>query len=396
MFSNNRQKNLTRAKWIIGTVSACVLIYLGIRYISVVANSLWWLVNLFLPILIGLFLALILDIPLQFFEETLFSKKLQLKSQTTKRYLSILLSFAAIIGIIILALFLVIPELVQAIITLINIGTTGIENFSKFEQSMDYSVLPFGSYLENIDVDWAALTTWLQDLFPSFMKTITNKLPTALGSSFGYFLDLLLGIIFSIYILAHKETFVKQSQRMLRIWLPEKTNHVLLHIANVCSESFRNFITGQTMEAVILGTLCTVGMAILQLPYAPTIGVLVGVTAFIPYVGAYLGVIIGFIMILTIDPFKALIFVIFLVILQQIEGNVIYPKVVGNRINLPSFWVLAGLTIGGNLAGPIGMILGVPICSALYNLINEATDWKEESILTKSKTNENEVVSNEE
>lgn len=395
MFSDNKQKNITRAKWIIGTVSVCILIYLGIRYISVLADSLWWLVNLILPILIGFLFALILDIPLKFFEDTVFTKKLHLKSQTTKRYLSILLSFVAIIGIFIFALFLILPELVQAIITLINIGTTSIENFSKFEQSMDYSILPFGSYLENLEIDWGALTTWLQDLLPSFMKTITDKLPTALGSSLGYFLDLLLGIIFSIYILAHKETFMKESKRMLRIWLPKKTNHVLLHIGKVCSESFRNFIAGQTMEAVILGTLCAVGMAILRLPYAPTIGVLVGVTAFIPYVGAYLGVIIGFIMILTIDPFKALIFVIFLVILQQIEGNVIYPKVVGNRINLPSFWVLAGLTIGGNLAGPIGMILGVPICSAIYNLINEATDWKEEGLLNKSKTIENEVISNE-
>ena len=118
-------------------------------------------------------------------------------------------------------------------------------------------------------------------------------------------------------------------------------------------------------------------MAILRLPYAPTIGVLVGVTAFIPYIGAYIGAVVGFIMILTINPFKALIFVIFLVILQQIEGNVIYPKVVGNRINLPSIWVLAGLTIGGNLAGPIGMLLGVPTFSVLYNLIAEATKNQE-------------------
>ena len=396
MFSDNKHKNITRAKWMIGTVAACILIYLGIRYIGVVADSLWWLTNLILPILIGLLFALILDIPLQFFEDTVFTKKLHLKSQTTKRYLGILLSFVAVIGIFIFALFLVIPELVQAIMTLIKIGTTGLENFSKFEQSMDYSVLPFGSYLENIEIDWGALTTWLQDLLPSFMKTITDKLPTALGSSFGYFLDLLLGIIFSIYILTHKETFVKKSKRMLRVWLPEKTNRVLLHIGKVCCESFRNFIAGQTMEAVILGTLCAVGMAILRLPYAPTIGVLVGVTAFIPYVGAYLGVIIGFIMILTIDPFKALIFVVFLVILQQVEGNVIYPKVVGNRINLPSFWVLAGLTIGGNLAGPIGMILGVPICSALYNLINEATDRKESTQLNKSKELKQEVILNEE
>lgn len=204
-----------------------------------------------------------------------------------------------------------------------------------------------------------------------------------IGSSLGLIVDIFLGLIFAIYILSKKEILKRQVHRLILAWLPFKAGNVLLHISSVCSQSFRNFIVGQTTEALILGTLCTIGMAILRLPYAPTIGVLVGVTAFIPYIGAYLGAIIGFIMILTLNPFKAIIFLVFLVILQQVEGNIIYPKVVGNRINLPSLWVLSALTVGGNLAGPIGMILGVPAFSAAYNLLKEATENHEIQKLKK-------------
>ena len=138
---------------------------------------------------------------------------------------------------------------------------------------------------------------------------------------------------------------------------------------------------GQKTEAVILGTLCGVGMAILRIPYAPMVGALVGVTALIPYVGAFLATVIGAFMILTINPFKALVFVIYLLTLQQVEGNLIYPRVVGAKINLPAMWVLAAITVGGNLAGPIGMLLGVPAASAAYALLKEATTKKEQQIL---------------
>lgn len=138
---------------------------------------------------------------------------------------------------------------------------------------------------------------------------------------------------------------------------------------------------GQTTEAVILGTLCGVGMAILRIPYAPMVGALVSVTVLIPYVGAFLATVIGAFMILTVNPFKALVFVIYLLTLQQVEGNLIDPRVVGAKINLPAMWVLAAITVGGNLAGPIGMLLGVPAASAAYALLKEATTKKEQQIL---------------
>lgn len=183
--------------------------------------------------------------------------------------------------------------------------------------------------------------------------------------------------MFCIYVLANKETLARQFGRLARVWLPKQFTNTASHIFTVCADVFQQFIIGQTTEAVILGSLCGIGMAILRIPYAPMVGALVGVTALIPYVGAFLATIVGAFMILTVNPFKALIFVIFLLALQQVEGNLIYPKVVGKKINLPAIWVLAAITIGGNLAGPIGMLLGVPAASAAYALIKEETIKRE-------------------
>ena len=174
-----------------------------------------------------------------------------------------------------------------------------------------------------------------------------------------------------------EEKLKKLVRRMIHVWLPERIGNKTLHVASVCSGIFHSFIAGQTMEAIILGVLCTIGMLILGLPYAPMIGALVGVTALIPIVGAFVGTVVGFFMILTVSPLQAIIFVIFLLVLQQFEGNLIYPKVVGRKINLPAVWVLAAITVGGGLAGPLGMLLGVPATSAAYALLKEATENRE-------------------
>ena len=142
--------------------------------------------------------------------------------------------------------------------------------------------------------------------------------------------------------------------------------------------NFRNFVSGQALEAVILSTLCMIGMLILQLPYIPMVGALVGVTALIPVVGGFIGAVIGTFMILTVDPVKAVIFLAFLIILQQLEGNLIYPRVMGSRVKLPAMWILAAVTVGGGLAGPVGMLLGVPIASTAYVLLREATEQREQ------------------
>lgn len=377
MFEDSKRSRQA-AKWVIGTVSICALIILGLRHISSIAEVAFQLIDLVKPILIGIFVALILNVPMNMIEQHLLPK---LKIKKGKRSLSIILALILIIGVFVGVAFLVIPELVNAISLIVQIMADGLEQLADLEKTDDLSHIPFSEYLSQID--WLGLKKQLENWLKSQSGELMNHAVGAAGSIVNTVVTSVISLVFAIYILVQKETLKRQATRMIHVWLPHRFGDVIIHVASVCSNTFRLFIAGQTTEAIILGTLCMIGMATLRIPYAPMIGALVGVTALIPVVGAFIGTIVGTIMILTVNPFKAFIFVIFLLILQQIEGNLIYPKVVGTKINLPAIWVLAAVTVGGNLAGPVGMLLGVPAVSAGYALLKEATDFRESKLSTK-------------
>ena len=376
MFENT-EKRRQITKWIIGVITICILIYLGIRHINHLGTAIVWLKELTNPLLIGLILALFLNVPLSFIERHLFQKKPTPRKIKLRRPIAIFLSLVFVIGILIGVAFLVIPELVDAVGIVVSSVMEGMDKLAVFDNAADYSKLPFGEQLAQIDIDFIELKNrleeWMMQLGTAFMDGAAGALSGAASTLF----DFIIGLVFSIYILANKEKLKLQINRLIRVWLPPKLGEWSIHVASVCGKNFKLFVAGQTTEAVILGTLCAIGMLILRIPYAPMIGVLVGVTALIPYVGAWIATIIGAFMILTVDPFKALVFVIFLLALQQIEGNAICPKVVGAKINMPAMWVLAAITIGGNLGGPIGMLLGVPAAASAYVLLKEATDERE-------------------
>lgn len=178
-----------------------------------------------------------------------------------------------------------------------------------------------------------------------------------------------IGLIFAIYLLIGKETLGGQVKRLMNHYLKPSWNEKIGYVLTIFDNSFHKFIVGQCIEAVVLGVLCMIGMSVLRLPYAMMIGTLIGFTALIPVAGAYIGAGVGAFMILTVSPVQALIFLVFVVILQQLEGNLIYPKVVGSSIGLPGVWVLAAVTIGGGIMGIPGMLLGVPSAAAMYQLI---------------------------
>ena len=381
MFFDNREKRKQLAKWIIGVIAACILIFLGVRYISSIAAAVSWLVHLVRPLLIGVVLALILNVPLGMFERRLFAKKPTPKKLKARRPLAIVLSLVLVFGIFVGVAVLVIPEFVAAVRVIASMLLSAMDQLAAFESQMDFSRLPFGEYLSRIDIDWLQLRAELELWFKQAGSAIMDRAAGVIGSVASSVIDSLIGFVFSIYVLANKEKLKRQVSRLIRVWLPEKFGGKLIHAARVSADIFRQFIAGQTTEAIILGSLCAVGMWILQIPYAPMVGALVGVMALIPYVGAFISTAVGAFMILTVSPIKALIFVVFLLALQQIEGNLIYPKVVGAKINLPAMWVLAAITVGGNLAGPIGMLLGVPVASAAYALLKEATDKREQAKL---------------
>ncbi len=370
------EKNRKTAKWVISVVSACILIYLGIRHIGTVAEAVGWLVNLLKPLLLGTVLALILNVPMSIIEDRLLKKL-----RHGKRPLAILLALILVVGIFVGVAFLVVPELLGAITLIVQIVREGLEQLADLDHTGILAQTPFAEWINNID--WLSLSAQLEAWLKEQSGNLAGHAMGAVGSAVSGIVTSVIGLTFAIYILAGKERLKRQASRLLCVWLPARVGSGVIHVASICSGTFKLFIAGQATEAIILGTLCMVGMAILRLPYAPMIGALVGVTALIPVVGAFVGTIVGAIMILTVDPFKAVVFVIYLLILQQVEGNVIYPRVVGSKINLPAIWVLAAVTIGGNLAGPFGMLLGVPAVSAAYALIKEATGIREQRMLTE-------------
>lgn len=376
------------ALWIIGIIAACSLIFLGVQNISSVVGAVGWFVRLISPLVIGFGVALVLDVPLQFFERHIFSKTKKPLLKKLRRPVSFAVSILVILGILAGVIMLVIPELVEAVKVIVQIVTDFVNKLLAMSEE-DILELPLGEYL--INFDWQGLLTTAQNWLKNQGGTLVNTAFTTIGSAITAVVNFGIGVVFAVYVLLNKDKLGYQVKRLMKAWIPEKTGNILLYAASVANSNFRNFISGQTLEAMILGGLCMIGMLILRIPYAPMVGALVGVTALIPVIGGFIGVGIGTVMILTQDPLKALIFVIFFIVLQQFEGNIIYPKVMGSRVNLPAMWILAAVTIGGSIAGPLGMLLSVPTASTCYVLIKEATRKREEALFPHTQESEEET-----
>ena len=402
-FTKEKRKKLTL--WIIGIFTVCSLIFLGVQNISTVASAVKWCIDLIMPLIMGFGFAMVLDVPMKFFENHIFTKTKNPKLQKLRSPLAFVISIVVIVAILAGIIIIVIPELIEAVKVIIQIVIDFANKITKMSPE-DISALPFGEYLMGLDwkklmssdfinklsemtqedidaltmgeylmgLDWQKLLTptleWLKNKGSSTVNTAVGTISSVVTTV----LNIGVALVFASYILLNKKKLKSQAARLVKAWLPEKFGNWVIHAAEVGNENFRNFISGQTLEAVILGVLCMVGMLILRIPYAPMVGTLVGVTALIPVVGGVIGATIGAIMILTVSPVKALIFIVYLIILQNLEGDLIYPRVMGSRVKLPAMWILAAVTIGGSVAGPLGMLLSVPIASTAYCLIKEATD----------------------
>lgn len=381
----NKEETKKLSIWLIGIFTVCILIYLGIQHMDVVAGTVSWIVDLIWPLILGFFFALILNVPLRFFETRIWKKTNRPILQKLRRPVSFMVSLVVILAVIVGVVLLVIPELVNAI-KVISQSVMGLINDLSAMDEAELAELPFGNALLSIDWDELlnSLQTWLKDQSGNIMDTAFGTIGSIVGGVFNFFM----AFIFAIHVLFGKEKLKKQATRLIQAWFPKGFGSWFIHAASVANTNFRNFVSGQTLEAMILSSLCIIGMLILRLPYAPMIGALVGVTAFIPIVGAWIGAIVGAFMIFTIDPIKAVVFVIFLLILQQVEGNIIYPRVMGSRVNLPGIWILVAVTIAGGIAGPAGMLLSVPISSTIYVLVREATQKRELALNTVAENND--------
>lgn len=372
-FTPEKRKSL--AKWIISIVAACVLIFLVVQNIGTVAAALSWLLDLIAPILIGLAIALIINVPMRFLELHLWPRAKNKILQKSRRTISFLLALIFILGIFVGIILLVIPEVVNALMVIVDSAIEYIDRINGMSDAQ-LSELPFGGALLNVDWDKLidTLQNWIKDQGGNIVGTAFGTVTSLLGGLF----DFVIAFVFAVYILFSKSILKKQLRRLITAWLPAKFGSWSIHAASVLNTNFRSFIAGQSMEAVILGALCMLGMLLFGFPYAPMVGTLVGVTALIPVIGSFIGAGVGAFMILTVDPLDAVFFLIFIIVLQQFEGNIIYPKVMGSHVNLPGLWLLFAVTVGGGIAGPLGMLLSVPLGATVYQLVKEATKRREQ------------------
>lgn len=383
--------NSKNVKKILLIITYTILLCFVLLKLDIVVKCLGYILNLLKPFIYGFCIAFILNIPLSKIE-SIFKKKNKVvknkkvekqrkidenvKINTKLRCLSLLLSIMIFIGIILLTLFLVIPEIINTISIFKENIPTAFNTCQKWLEDVMVNYPNVIEKIKSVKPNWAEIEANVTE----FVKnTATGIIGFSIEFIVGFFssvINLFMGLIFAIYMLLQKEKLVKQFKKLFQAYLPEDKSIKLFSIGNITNDTFKKFFGGQFTEAVILGVLCFIGMTIFKMPYALTISVVIGVTALIPVFGAFFGTIIGAILILAVNPAKAFWFIIYIVVIQQIDGNFIYPKVVGNSVGLPAIWVMLAVIVGGNSLGIVGMLIGVPVVSVIYKLIKEYVNHK--------------------
>lgn len=354
------KKALKTYLWLISFTIGLVLV---VVYFRDILYGIGFLFKLLSPFWAAIVIAFVLNRPYEWFRNW-YVKRLKIQSKYAKA-IAILTVYVIAFGVITLILCMVIPELTQ------NVRMFA-ENADQYLLDLQTSLNHFTDSFGLQAVDMSALTSTLDKYLSALSNTIDGLLPQIIGVTVNFVSGIANGFIalaLSVYLMNGKEKLMMQAKRILRVYLPERVHHGLKELLQTVSQVFGDYVAGQCKEAVILGSLCFIGMMILRLDYAGLVSVIISITALIPILGAFLGGAIGVLLLLFVSPAKAFLFLIFLVVLQQIEGNVIYPKVVGRKIGLPGIWVLLGITVGGKLFGIWGMLLAVPITTIIYQFL---------------------------
>ena len=361
-------------KTIIKIVAAVLGVYLVIHYWTSISGFVGTIFSAAMPLLFGFVISYPLNILMNFYERHWFPNSKKPLAGKSRRPVCLIGSILTVLGIIALIVVLIAPQLVNCIKLLVAEVPAAINMLVEKLKTVDFISKDLINTISSID--WKSRINDIIETVTSGLGSAMNVALTAVTSIFSVVANIVLGIIFALYLLLDKNRLMCQVKKVSKKIIPEKFYSKASHVLDVVNDSFRRFIVGQCTEAVILGTLCTIGMMILKLPYAAMIGALIAFTALIPIVGAFIGAGIGAFLILMESPMKALIFLVFIIVLQQLEGNLIYPKVVGSSIGLPGIWVLAAVTVGGGVMGIWGMLIGVPVAAAVYRLVKEAVNKK--------------------
>lgn len=363
------KENIRKIK---GLIFFTILVFVGLWNYKVVYTGVKFLGHVIFPFALGGGIAFILNVPMSFLEEKLFNEgKLRTKKWVKKlaRPLSFLITVLLVLGVIGIVVFVVAPELAN---TILNIGKTLQE---VIPQVQSWAIKVFDNNPElvaqilKLEFEWDKILGSFVDFFKNGAGSVIDTTFAAAKSIVSGVYTFFISFVFACYVLLQKEKLSIQVRKCMYAFLPRDWTEIIIALSSVTHKTFSNFLTGQCLEAIILGFMFFVVMIIFRLPYALLLSVLIAFTALIPIFGSFIGCGVGALLIFIVNPTKALIFVILFLVLQQIEGNFIYPHVVGNSVGLPSIWVLVAVSMGASLMGIVGMLIFIPIVSVIYTIL---------------------------
>ncbi len=366
-----------KIKQIRGMIIFIAVICLALRYSDEIIGALGLGIEILTPFILGAVMAFILNLPLRGIENRLLGKWKGKLADKFKRPIGIVGSILIIIAVLSLVILTVVPQVGKTLVDLGNKIPVFMEKVWVQLQGLQLDNPQLQTYLnqlQEIELNWDSILNGIVSFLKNGMTSMLSSTVVVAGSIVSGVMNTVIAFIFAIYILGQKEKLADQGKRILSAYCKPKWNQYLLKVFGLAYRNFSNFISGQCLEAVILGCMFVVAMTIFRLPYAVLVGVLIAFTALIPIVGAFIGCAVGAFLIMVDDPMKALIFIVMFLVLQQIEGNLIYPRVVGNSVGLPSIWVLMAVSVGGSLFGVAGMLVFIPLLSTFYILLRDSVN----------------------
>lgn len=362
--------NNIKKKYIVYIVVATIIVYTTVRYFGTVESYILRVTNTLMPFVAGAMMAYIINILMDSYEDLLLKK---FHNKKIIRIVSIVLSIFTFVLVIVLLLGLIIPQLVKIMFSIMYTNPSDIKKI--IESISKNNIVDKIADIMNIDINNIDISGYVTKLIHSVMSSVGNILMGVISGISGFFntiISVFMAVVFAIYILVDKERIALQGDKLLRAFLPSKRDTVI-DVLSIFNKSFRNYFISQVKEAIILGILLYIVMLIARLPYASSISILVGVTALIPVIGAYAGLFIGALMIITKSFSSMIIFIIVHTIVQQFENNIIYPRVVGSSVGLPGMWVIVAVALGGSLFGIFGVFVAVPVAASLYFILKRET-----------------------
>ena len=362
--------NNIKKKYIAYIVIATIIVYATVRYFGTVESYILRVTNTLMPFVAGAMMAYIINILMDAYEDLLLKK---FHNKKIIRTASILLSIFTFVLVIGLLLGLIIPQLVKIMFSIMYTNPSDIKKI--IESISKNNIVDKIADIMNVDINNIDISGYVTKLIHSVMSSVGNILMGVISKISGFFntvISVFMAVVFAIYILVDKERIAVQGDKLLRAFLPSKRDTVI-DVLSIFNKSFRNYFISQVKEAIILGVLLYIVMLIARLPYASSISILVGVTALIPVIGAYAGLFIGALMIITKSFSSMIIFIIVHTVVQQFENNIIYPRVVGSSVGLPGMWVIVAVALGGSLFGIFGVFVAVPVAASLYFILKRET-----------------------